>query len=175
VELLTIAEIARRLNIPESTVRYYRDRFAAYIPDIGEGRSRRYKSETIEVIRFISDSMKAGIPVEDIESMLQARFSVNVEPQQQSSGTQQQSSAMILREMLGDAMRDILEQHATAIREEMALREERLLTEIATVREENQRLREVIEQYNQTLHEVSTTLSRVETYGKRSWWKRLFS
>jgi len=32
--LLTIADMARQLGIPEATVRYYRDRFTAYIPSV---------------------------------------------------------------------------------------------------------------------------------------------
>jgi hypothetical protein len=40
VELLTVAEIAKRLRLPESTVRYYRNRFNAYVPSVGSGRAK---------------------------------------------------------------------------------------------------------------------------------------
>ncbi len=40
MSLLTAAQIAKELNLPESTVRYYRDRFTEYIPTTGEGRNR---------------------------------------------------------------------------------------------------------------------------------------
>jgi len=56
--LLTIAEIAQELKLPESTVRYYRDRFADFIPTVGRGRGRKYKPEALEVLRFIAEGLR---------------------------------------------------------------------------------------------------------------------
>ena len=67
MELLTIAQIAKQLDLPESTVRYYRDRFSEYIPTTGEGRGRRYKGEAVEVFRFIADKLRAGMPADILE------------------------------------------------------------------------------------------------------------
>ncbi len=44
-EFLTIKEIARRLDLPESNIRYYRDRFDRLLPSAGQGRKKRYKPE----------------------------------------------------------------------------------------------------------------------------------
>lgn len=56
--LLTIAELARNLNLPESTARYYCNRFAAHLPSVGEGRRRRYKPEALETLRTIASVMR---------------------------------------------------------------------------------------------------------------------
>ena len=56
--LLSIADISRHFSLPESTTRYYCKRFAAYIPSVGEGRRRRYRSETLDVIQAILDQMQ---------------------------------------------------------------------------------------------------------------------
>ncbi|MDM5292335.1 MerR family transcriptional regulator [Peribacillus simplex] len=48
-QLLTMAQIAKKLNLAESTARFYRNRFEDYIPSVGEGRKKRYRPETIEV------------------------------------------------------------------------------------------------------------------------------
>jgi DNA-binding transcriptional MerR regulator len=125
-ELLTIAEIARRLNLPESTVRYYRDRFADYVPVVGSGRGRRYPAEALEIIRFVADGLRANVPAEDIEIALAARFPVTVHQQQQSAATQQQAaavpqqSAAVLRELLADSLRDVLADHNRELRDEIA-------------------------------------------------------
>ena len=95
MNLLTIADIARQLGLAESTVRYYRDRFAEYIPAVGEGRARRYRPEALDVLRFIADAMRARTPAEDVKAALQASFPVNAEPQQQTAATQQQTAAAI--------------------------------------------------------------------------------
>lgn len=134
MRLLTIAEIARQLGLPESTVRYYRDRFEAFVPSVGEGRTRRYRPEAVEVLRFVADAMRAGVPAEEVEAALRERFAITVEPQQYGAVTQQQSAA-IMRELVADAVADVV---AEAVRRETAaLRQEleRLRQELAAARE----------------------------------------
>ena len=48
--LLSIADISRHFSLPESTTRYYCKRFAQFIPSVGDGRRRRYRRETLDVI-----------------------------------------------------------------------------------------------------------------------------
>jgi len=89
VELLTIAQIAKQLDLPESTVRYYRDRFSEYIPTTGEGRGRRYKGEAVEVFSVIADKLRAGMPADILEVELRSRFAreMTAEPQSDRSSS----------------------------------------------------------------------------------------
>jgi DNA-binding transcriptional MerR regulator len=73
-ELLTIKEIARRLDLPESNVRYYRDKFEEYLPHVGQGRKRRYLPQAIEVFALIAESLKSNVPSEEIALELSRRF-----------------------------------------------------------------------------------------------------
>lgn len=57
-ELFTIAELARNLDLPESTTRYYCNRFADHLPSVGEGRRRRFKPEALDVLRTIAETMR---------------------------------------------------------------------------------------------------------------------
>ena len=57
-ELLTIADLARILDLPESTTRYYCNRFADHLPSVGEGRRRRFKPEALNVLRTIAETMR---------------------------------------------------------------------------------------------------------------------
>ena len=52
-KLLTLKEIAKILSIPESSLRKYRELFSQFIPGVGKGRSRRYRSEAIEIFKDI--------------------------------------------------------------------------------------------------------------------------
>lgn len=153
--LLTIAEIARRLDIPASSVTYYRDKFRAYIPEMGEGRHRRYSEEAFEVIRFISDCMRSGMPADGVEGALQEKYGVMVDVQQ-GPETQQHGSAMMMREMLWDAMNDLLEQQTTVIRQQIA---EEIQDKLNEAREENERLlREINKQNNERLEQRDKAL-----------------
>ncbi|MFI5208349.1 MAG: MerR family transcriptional regulator, partial [Gemmatimonadales bacterium] len=64
--LLTLRQLAEELNLPESTVRYYRDAFLDHIPSVGTGRRRRYPREAIAVLRSIADDYAAGRPRQHI-------------------------------------------------------------------------------------------------------------
>lgn len=77
--LLSIADIARHFDLPESTTRYYCKRFAAHIPSTGEGRRRRYRSETLEVIAVILDEMRKSRTAAEVEERLSASFPRNAE------------------------------------------------------------------------------------------------
>jgi DNA-binding transcriptional MerR regulator len=85
--LLTIAEIAKELNMPESTVRYYRDRFINYIPFTGKGRGRRYRRETIDILRFIAEGFNRSLNAAEIEEGLSLMFARNVEVENETATT----------------------------------------------------------------------------------------
>lgn len=72
MELLTISQIARNLGVPESTVRYYRDRFEGSLPYVGTGRSRRYLPETVDTLKSAMAAVKGGTPLEEIRQSLEA-------------------------------------------------------------------------------------------------------
>lgn len=67
----TIREMARELNLPESTVRYYRDAFALYLPAWGMGRRRRYPPESLELLRLIAEGYAQNQTREQIEARVQ--------------------------------------------------------------------------------------------------------
>lgn len=76
--LLSIADISRHFSLPESTTRYYCKRFAAFIPSVGEGRRRRYRPETLEVIAAILEQMQTSRTAAAVENTLLARFPVTL-------------------------------------------------------------------------------------------------
>lgn len=74
MNLLTIKDIARELDVPESNLRYYRDRFEDYLPSIGQGRKRRYKKEALEVFRYIVQGFQNDKTTEQIAEELPKHF-----------------------------------------------------------------------------------------------------
>lgn len=75
--LLSIADISRHFSLPESTTRYYCKRFSAFIPSVGEGRRRRYRGETLEVIAAILEEMQRSRTAAAVETALESRFPRN--------------------------------------------------------------------------------------------------
>ena len=77
-ELLTIAELARHLDLPESTTRYYCNRFADHLPSIGEGRRRRFKPEALDVLQTIAQTMRRDKNAYAVDLALRGNASVPV-------------------------------------------------------------------------------------------------
>ena len=70
VPLFTLRAIARKLDLPESTVRYYRDVFAPFVPTNGRGRRRRYPAEALPLFRLIADGFAENRTRDQIAAVL---------------------------------------------------------------------------------------------------------
>ncbi|WP_028573714.1 MerR family transcriptional regulator [Desulfonatronovibrio hydrogenovorans] len=73
-DLLTIKEIARRINLPESNVRYYRDKFQSYLPSVGSGRRKRFLPAAMDVFEKIAQGLEQGLSSEQIQAVLEEKF-----------------------------------------------------------------------------------------------------
>lgn len=69
--LLTLRQLAAQLDLPESTIRYYRDAFLDHIPLVGTGRRRRYPPQAAAVLRSIAMSYASGQSRGDIARALE--------------------------------------------------------------------------------------------------------
>ena len=98
--LLTIKDIARRLNIPESTARYYRDKFPEYVPTVGTGRKKRYKPEAVDILRLIAEGLRNGSSAIEIESELSLQYEaiMDIEPEPQQLAQQRSNSLELYKQ-----------------------------------------------------------------------------
>lgn len=74
-ELLSLREIARRLDLPSSTVAYYKDRYRTFIPSsAGAGRRQRYGLPVLKVFKRIREMYDMSSSASQIERDLERRF-----------------------------------------------------------------------------------------------------
>ncbi|WP_395091175.1 MerR family transcriptional regulator [Armatimonas sp.] len=85
---MTMREIARQCELPESTLRVWRDEFEAFLPAIGEGKRRRYPETTQELLRQVVGWKKAGMPSEQIRSELARRVTPKERGQRRNTESQ---------------------------------------------------------------------------------------
>jgi DNA-binding transcriptional MerR regulator len=107
-KLLTIKDIAQALNIPESTARYYRDKWPEYVPTVGTGRNKRYKPEALEVLRLIAEGLRNGRSATEIENELSLKYQTitDIEPEPQQLPQQRSSSLELYRQDI-DSRQDL--------------------------------------------------------------------
>jgi DNA-binding transcriptional MerR regulator len=79
-QYLSLREVGRRLGIPPSTVVYYKDKYAKFLPSSsGEGRRQKYSVEAVEIIRRIREMYGLNWSTEQIENELSLKFGALVE------------------------------------------------------------------------------------------------
>ena len=86
-KLLSIAEISRLLEVPESTLHYWKNRFAQYLPSTGRNRQKRFKSEAVEIFKIIATMLKQGHTAEDVMAELSRKYPVNASIDMQEAQT----------------------------------------------------------------------------------------
>ena len=85
-KILSVAEIARELELPESTVHYWKNRFAQHLPSVGRGRQKRFKPEAIEVFGTISRLLKEGHTARDVMDQLSRDYPLQADTVQTQDG-----------------------------------------------------------------------------------------
>ena len=110
MELYTIAEMSKLLNIPESTARYYRDRHPEYFHYTGRGRKKRYLQETLEALRFICEQANNSRNAEEIERALQEQFTKQIDTTDITAVTTAGEQQLRLMNTLTDTLSSIADQ-----------------------------------------------------------------
>ncbi len=157
MELLTLTAIASKINIPESTVRYYARKFAKVLPSVGDGRQKRYRPEAIDMLRIIADMFKENKNEIDIFNHLSHKYPINIDPEpqvQQQSLTVQQQSNLVLNSVATELLQKIADSFNT----------------IADQKKEIERTKNELEVTKKRLEELENKFDRLQL----PWWRRLF-
>lgn len=91
--------IAEKVGIPESTIRYYRDRHKDFVPYIGKGRRRRYTEESLEILLRICGYAEENLNAIDIDERLDAEYDriIEVSPEETETQTQRSRKTLLSR------------------------------------------------------------------------------
>ena len=90
--LLTMADLATRFALPESTARYYCRRFKAFLPQEGQAR-RRYRPEAIPVFAAIQEAMRRTRHARSVEMELSLQFAAAPAEGQDSAAARETAQA----------------------------------------------------------------------------------
>ena len=113
--LLSVADISRHFSLPESTTRYYCKRFAQFIPSVGDGRRRRYRRETLDVISAILEQIQKSRTAAAVEDALSARFPRNAVTLAESCPAHEGADLAVANDYFPSAALQILERQTNAI------------------------------------------------------------
>jgi len=165
-KVLSVAEIARELELPESTVHYWKNRFAQHLPSVGRGRQKRFRPEAVEVFATISRLLKEGHTARDVMDQLSQNYPLQADAITQASGesgltlngnamepVMKMAAAigMEIAKSVGEGIRSVLDPEnveaadVTEIKlglEEAALRISTAMAETETLKTENRELKE---------------------------------
>ncbi|WP_147819383.1 MerR family transcriptional regulator [Salidesulfovibrio onnuriiensis] len=136
-KLLSVAEIARELELPESTVHYWKNRFAQHLPSVGRGRQKRFKPDAVEVFSVISRMLKEGHTARDVMEHLSQSYPLQADavpalsesaamPAAGMDNAMQMASAigMEIAKSIGEGIRNVLNPEAPSAQELTSIRDE---------------------------------------------------
>lgn len=166
---LTNADITGELDLPESTARYYQNRFDAFLPMIGEGCQLRYLPEALEVFRVMAETPRNSGTADEAQEALSRLFPRNIDiphaQQQQIAVPQQQQSFGVVEAF--QSLRPAVEtqsQRVSNLGEEV-----RQLREQLAERDDAHERR--LDEWDQA---IVATMRRLMETRQQSFWHRLF-
>lgn len=188
--LLTISQIAKELQIPESTARYYRDRFINYIPFVGKGRGKKYRPETVEILRFIAEGFNRNLTAMEIEDGLSRMVARNVEVEEETATTiaaaqqQWEDRGIPIQIEVGEKFQQMMNQFTLAM-EVIADQKQEIAELRKTVAElqskQNEKEKDIENKLNsndekliEVIKEIQETKQQIENTQSSSWWQRLW-
>lgn len=154
VAYLSLREIGRRLNIPPSSVVYYKDRFAPFIPSHdGRGKRTRYPQEAVTIFKEIRTMFESNWSAEEIEQALARKFGAAHDVGPDFAAPEQEERP--LQELAGviDKMSDLLENQSLFRAEIDSLR-----GEVAQLRQERDELEQ---RYRQRVEELQAEIEQL--------------
>jgi DNA-binding transcriptional MerR regulator len=162
-ELFTIQQIGKELGVPESTLRYWRDRHEEYIPTQGTGRQRRYPIEAVAVFRRIAELAAEELTAEQVAERLRLEFTREITIAEDNSSNAAATVNVI------EALRQI----AVAQQEIV-----KIVTENKELKVEMEMLKARVEKQESAAEERDRKLMEVlreiqEQKQKKSFWQRL--
>lgn len=154
-DLLSVLAIAKRLNIPESTARYYVRKFDDFLPSVGDGRGKRYREGALEILQVVVDMAKDNRSSTDIANHLRQQFPVNIKV---NSDHYQQSLTSYYQDSQGDLpaiFKDFLTLHAEIINKSL-LKDQALIEKDRAL----ERARDNIDAQAQELDQARATITK---------------
>jgi DNA-binding transcriptional MerR regulator len=157
-ELLTLQEIAERLNMPPSTVRYYRNKYKEFMPEVKAGRYMKYEPEAVEIIKFIAAATAATQQQQEIKELLSAKFALNIE---KNTDGQESTAATAAATTTQQQQTDIVNKEHYRI--------------LAQANQEIYFLRQLVQELQQDNRELTRQLLQIKAPERRPWYKRIFN
>jgi DNA-binding transcriptional MerR regulator len=174
--LYSVAAIAKILDMPESTLHYWKNRFDDVLPSVGRGRNKRFRPEAVDIFRAIGRLLGQGLSAADVKTELARQYPVNVVHEPSGSSGADAAPAFLggdagleLATRIGSEIAKTLLTHLhqnltpapPALSDETAVS---LKTELAQVRSENATLTEKMQLLETELVRLRKDRRELENY-----------
>jgi len=193
-KLYTWKELSQLVGVGESTARNFRDRFQGYFPTFQDGQTILYKSQCLDVLKYITEERQRKTSFEDIELKLAGKFtkfievsrSIDQESDQTNQQSKQENNALIsadnLKEQLSSipALTEAMTRLAIAqekrnqlLEEQNGFLREQVFAMGLKIKEIEQK--QALENKPTEKQEDKPQEQQDESKKKKSWFRRLFS
>lgn len=171
-EWLTIAELAERTDIAESTVRRYLNNFENFFLDTGGKRSKRFEGAAVKVLIRIRELYEKGYESAEVRRVLSQEFSLIIDSESSDNSRENKDENIAVTEF--STAEDV-----AAIRELLEEQRNFNKTLLELLHQQENRIQQMEIQHSQG---AATTAAigkpeevELETPKKKSFFQRLFN
>ncbi len=186
--LKTFQQAASELNVSPSTLKRWTKDFAPFLspagPVSGDGASRRFADEDVEVLRRIKDQLAGGLSTEEVVEELHAEGRGETVASALTTRDSGQSVGFVV---LTDTLRAMIENQQT-IQNSLQINRNLqgvIIQDNFNLKDENMKLRERMQSLEQEIKELrdrnneqrlilEQRLARIEQEARKSVWNKLF-
>ncbi|MBJ7939541.1 DUF3967 domain-containing protein, partial [Bacillus cereus] len=161
-----------------------------YIPFVGKGRAKKYRPETVEILRFIAEGFNRNLTAMEIEDGLSRMVARNVEVEEETATTiaaaqqQWEDRGIPIQVEVGEKFQQMMNQFTLAM-EVIADQKQEIAELRKTVGELQDKQKEQEKQIEsklklsdekliEVIKEIQETKEQIETTESSSWWRRLW-
>jgi len=152
---LTVADLAKETNIPDSTCRRYLSTFEAFFLVKGGSRSKKYERQAVDILKRIKHLYDEGLETNEIHNVLMNEFPIVVDDDKQgedvatvtptlatSEDIAEIKAALEEQKRFNQILLERLEQQQKYIKEHLERRDQVLLQSIRELQQQKQAMLE---------------------------------
>lgn len=158
-DLLTLKEIASRLEVPESNLRYYKNKIGSFLPSVGKGRRRRYLPEAVDIFARTIQLVQEGMTLDRVYTYLAQEQPLEVETKEAATAREAFADRVVEKlkvQLSGNPDGSMLEGENEALRRQL----DELKLDLRQTREKVEALQREIERLRVEKEESETNLAK---------------
>lgn len=166
----SLNQIARKLNVPASTLRYWKDNTFEFMDYVQKGRAKRYTEQSLQVLTRVKELKEQDMDLDDIKQVLIKEFPLNVDAQTTSNQAGYEQAKEVTHQ--GEGTKNPINEDNLKLMFKQLYEQNQELHERVEQLEKN--VEQKLEKRDEELMNAIRAIQEQKEEEKKPWWKKIF-